>query len=51
MPLLEKIVSDTVLDSPEDDGPSQKRREPLTAENQEAISRVVNLLADRKSVV
>jgi len=29
MPLLEKIVSDTVLDSPEDEGASHASREPL----------------------
>jgi hypothetical protein len=51
MPLLEKIVSNTVSASPEDEGISQKGREPITAEDREAIGRVVNLLATSRSIL
>jgi len=53
MPLLEKIIPDTVSDSPEDESASEKNREPaaLTAEDQEAIGRVVDLLAASRSVL
>jgi NAD-dependent deacetylase len=65
MPLLEKITSDTakaasdtirmtpdtVLDSSEEDGSSRTSQEPLTAENQKAIDRVVNLLAASRSIL